>query len=118
MSDTEILTEDTEMGLIAYMFTNHAEQGVMLQQLLDMFYRGVYANTIGVGSLMNTETGEEELVLVGLEHREDGLTDTYPLARVLGPDEIANYVFPDGKGGWLNHDTDAPEQLELELNVH
>ena len=107
--------EAEEAGMIAYMFTNHREQGFVLQQLLDMFYRGAFANTIGVGSFLNNETGEEELLIVGVQHGDNGITSTYPLARVLGPEEASNYVGPDGKGGWLDDD-DAPEMLEE--NVH
>lgn len=118
MSD-EIQTVDTpeeETGLIAYMFTNHPEQGPMMQSLLDMLYRGVYANTLGLQSAYNKETGEEELLLVGVEH-VDSLTNTYPLARILSGHEAVNYVGPDGKGGWLDDSEDAPEQLELDFGL-
>lgn len=119
MSD-DIQTADqaaeTEAGLIAYMFTNHPEQGPMMQSLLDMYYRGAYSNTIGIQSAYNKETGEEELLIVGVEH--DGeTTNAYPLARILGPGEAANYVGPDGKGGWLDDNDLAPEQLELDFDA-
>ena len=54
-----------EQGLIAYMFTNHPEQGPVLQSLLDMLYRGVHENTIGIMSAYNKTTDKEELVQVG-----------------------------------------------------
>lgn len=115
MSDTEIQTPEVEneeeQGLIAYMFTNHREQGFMLQQLLDMFYQGVFGNTIGIGSFLNNETEEEELLLVGVEHGEDGITRTYPLAKVLGPTDAGRYVGPDGKGGWLDDDSEDEESV-------
>lgn len=116
--DIQTPCENEEAGLIAYMFTNHAEQAPMLQQLLDMFYRGTYSNTIGVMSAKNSLTNKEELLIVGIDHEEDGNTSTYPLAKVLTPDEVAKYVGPDGKGGWLDKEVDAPEQLELDLSVH
>lgn len=106
MSDTEIQTNE-EPGLIAYVFTNNIQQGGFLQSLLDMFYRGCFSNTIGIMSARNKETDEEELVLVGVEHLEDGNTLTYPLARVLKPEEGPNYIGPDGKGGWLEPEVEA-----------
>jgi hypothetical protein len=108
MSSDEILTpaeEDT--GLIAYMFTNDAKQSYLLQQLLDMYYRGAYSNTIGIMSALNTETEETELLIVGVSHDEDGLTNTFPLARILTPQEVGKYRGPDGKGGWLDGETSA-----------
>jgi hypothetical protein len=114
MSD-EIQTAEPEAeegGLIAYMFTNHKEQGFMLQQLLDMFYRGAFSNTIGIGSFLNNETDEEELLLVGVDHGDDGITRTYPLAKVFGPTEASKYTGPDGQGGWLD------DNEEAEANVH
>lgn len=91
---------DEDVGLIAYMFTNNAVQAPVLQSLLDMFYRGCYDNTIGLMSARNDVTGKEETLIVGVEHvGEDTLT--YPLARLLDPDEVKNYSSPDGKGGWL-----------------
>jgi hypothetical protein len=114
MSDENIQTPfpatDGE-GLIAYMFTNHPDQGVFMQQLLDMFYSGCFNNTIGLASMRNNATGKEELVIVGVENVGD-LTKTYPLARVLAAEEVTNYSGPDGKGGWLDEE-EAPEQLEL-----
>lgn len=103
-----------EPGLIAYMFTNNKEQGPVLQQILDLFYRGVHDNTIGLMSAYNKKTGEEELVLVGVLH--DGMiTNTFPLARVfVGTEGAETYLGPDGKGGWLGEE-DAPEQLELDF---
>ena len=113
MSDLEVQTQEDEGGMVAYILTNEpAKNGMILQQILDMFYRGVFSNTIGVGSVMNTETGVEELLLVGIEHRDDGLTNTYPIAKVLGPTDAPNYVFPDCKGGWLEHGQ------EEEAHVH
>lgn len=110
MSDN-IQTADTdESGLIAYMFTNHREQAPMIQSLLDMFYKGAYNNTIGIMSALNKDTDNEELLIVGVTQLENGLTDTYPLARILSPLEVARYVGPDGKGGWLTEDEEEGDE--------
>lgn len=116
MSDTiETQTpEADEAGVIAYMFTNDPEKGKLMQSMLGMFYQGVYNNTIGIMSALNKETNKEELVIVGVQHN-GGTTNTYPLAKVLSPEEaFGTYACPDGKGGWLGEE-DAPEQLELDF---
>jgi predicted urease superfamily metal-dependent hydrolase len=116
MSDTiETATpEATEAGVIAYLFTNNPQQAALMQSMLGMFYQGVYDNTIGVMSALNKETNKEELVIVGVQH--DGeITNTFPLAKVLSPEEaFGTYICPDGKGGWLGEE-DAPEQLEFDF---
>lgn len=114
MSD-EIQTNDKsqEGGLIAYMFTNHPEQGPLLQSLLDMLYRGVYDNSIGIMTAYNKKLEKEELVLVGVMH-EDGVTRTLPLARILiGSEGAETYLGPDGEGGWLGEDETKEEAEEV-----
>lgn len=72
--------------------------------LLQMFYQGAFGSTIGLMEAFNTELDKSELILVGLAE-EDGKQVTYPLARLLNPEEVKNYLAPDGKGGY---DRDEP----------
>jgi len=67
--------------------------------LLEMFYRGTYGGTIGLMEAMNKETDTLEMILVGIAY-EDGKQVTYPLARILKPEEVSLYLAPDGKGGY------------------
>lgn len=67
--------------------------------LIEMFYRGVLANTLGLMEARNTETGELELILVGLD-KEGEEVKTYPLAVMLKKDAGKLYEAPDGKGGY------------------
>lgn len=67
--------------------------------LLEMFYKGTYEGTIGLMDAFNKETKEVELVLVGIAV-EDGKQVTYPLARLLKPEEVKKYLAPDGIGGY------------------
>lgn len=115
MSDTEIQTpviEDEEPGLIAYMFTNDRTQLPQFQQLLDVYYKGVFENAVGIMQAKHKVTGELSTLLVGVEHLEDGNTVTYPLARILSFDEASSYVGPDCQGGWLE-DVEDEEEDEL-----
>ena len=69
--------------------------------LMEMFYRGAYANTLAYMDAFNEETGEVEQLLVGFEKDEKtGKVDTYPLAKLLRPEDIKVYKAPDGKGGY------------------
>jgi hypothetical protein len=70
--------------------------------LMEMFYRGAFANTLGYMDALNEETGEVEQLIVGFDKNAvNGQVDTYPLARLLAPSEVAKYKAPDGKGGYF-----------------
>lgn len=84
---------------ILYKYTNH-DNSHMLDNLLAMFYHGVYTNAIGIMQALNEVTGEEEVLLVGVKSREDGTQDCFPLAKVLKAEEVVSYSAPDGQGGW------------------
>jgi hypothetical protein len=101
MSDeVQTQTNDEEPGYIAYLFTNNKDSAFLLHQLLEMFHRGVLENTIGLMEAKNTETGAIERLIVGVAHDGED-TFTYPLARLLEPEEAGKYVGPDGQGGYL-----------------
>ena len=72
--------------------------------LLEMFYRGTYGGTIGLMEALNKEDDSIEMLLVGIAY-EEGKQVTYPLAKILKPEEIKSYLAPDGKGGY---GTDEP----------
>lgn len=83
-------------------FTNHkdAQNLGLLQGLLKMFYHIVLTNRLAIMQAKNSETGEEEIVLVGVEQNGEGV-NAYPLAMPLSAEAVARYVAPDGNGGWL-----------------
>lgn len=58
--------------------------------LFHAFYDGVFANKIGIMKTKHVDTGEDCLLVVGVELREEG-TAVYPLARILESDEVEKY---------------------------
>ncbi len=69
--------------------------------ILQMFYHGAYANSIGFMKARHKETGELQRLLVGTEwNPQTEKLDVYPLARLLEPEEVSQYSAPDGKGGY------------------
>jgi hypothetical protein len=92
-----------EVDINLYVFSNDMkEEGTV--NLLQMFYRGAHENTIGIMRAKNLETGEIESLLVGLDIPKPGSgesTRTYPLAKILPPDEALKYRSPDGVGGYF-----------------
>lgn len=86
---------------VLYKFTNH-EQSSHLDDLLAMFYQGTYGNSLGIMTAFNLETGVEDIVLVGVVLDEDGKADCYPVAKVLSAEDVANYLAPDGVGGYYD----------------
>lgn len=93
-----------EPGVIAYMFSNDKDGADRLLSYLRMFYEGVYKNSVGIMEAKNKDTGQLELVLVGINHGEDGLTDTFPIAKILSAHDAVRYLAPDSEGGWIADD--------------
>lgn len=89
-------------------FTNHkdAQSLGVLQGLLKMFYHVVLTNRLAIMQAKNSETGEEEIVLVGVEQNGEGI-NAYPLAAPLSAEAVARYIAPDGAGGWLERTEEA-----------
>lgn len=82
-----------------FKYTNH-DNSHMLDNLLAMFYHGVYTNQIGIMQALNEATGEEEVILVGVKSKDNGTQDCYPLAKILKAEDVPVYSAPDGQGGW------------------
>lgn len=94
-----------ENGMIVRIYANDTSNPT-LPHLLDMFYAGVAANTLGLMVAKNSETGAEETLLIGIvpEETPDGeYYVTIPLARLLSKEESAVYMAPDGDGGYIDH---------------
>lgn len=99
-----VITDDETKDIAApvlYKFTNHKESAA-LDNLLATFYVGVMGNSLGIMHAHNVETGEEEIILIGIELDADGKPDCYPLAKCFGAEEARLYLAPDGKGGFYD----------------
>lgn len=86
-----------EKGLRAFIYQNdHTNPAPAF--LLDAYYRNTFANKLGVMLAMNVKTGQEELLLVGVEVDEDGNEGAFPLAKIMGPEAYETYAVPTGDG--------------------
>ena len=99
------MTEQKTLKL--YTFSNNPDSPY-LSQMLTMFYSAAVTNKVGIMQALNTVTGKEELILVGIELEEDGTPSCYPIAKCLPSEEVDNYIAPDGEGGWKH-----PEGVEV-----
>lgn len=97
----DIETQPVVPAPVLYKFTNH-EISHELDNLLAMFYQGTYGNTLGIMQALNKDSGEEEIILVGVVLDEEGKADCYPLATILSAETAKNYAAPDGKGGFYD----------------
>lgn len=93
-----------EKGLRAYIYQND-QTNPAPAFLLDAYYRNTFANKLGVMVAKNTQTGNEELILVGIEIGPDGSEGAFPLAKVLGPEAYEIYAIPTGEGYSDEHAT-------------
>lgn len=100
---------------VLYKFTNQAESS-HLDDLLAMFYRGVFGNSIGIMTAMNEHTKQEEVLLVGVVLDDEGKPDCFPIAKALSSEEVKLYSAPDGKGGYYNPlDPNEAEAVKEEM---
>lgn len=92
-------------------FTNDKSERnlAVLRGLLKMVYHTVLTNRLAVMEAKNEETGETELVLVGVEQNGSGL-DCYPLFKPITDTDAAKYSSPDGSGGYISRTVE--EELE------
>lgn len=89
-------------GMIPFVFANDTKNPAPFG-ILDMFYKGVLTNTIGIMIAMDTEQNKEVAILVGLSPQEGSSELTaYPLAMVLGEEHTKRFLPPDGKGGFID----------------
>jgi hypothetical protein len=96
-----IVEESKEVELLMHIFSNQGADAPA-QSLLHLFYEGAMLNTIGVMRALNSDTGLEELLLVGVEQHDANNSSVYPLAKILDRSSLSNYKSPDGKGGWFS----------------
>lgn len=93
--------EQAQHSPVLYKFTN-AESSPNLDNILAMFYQGVYNNTIGIMEAYNIETEAEELILVGVELDENSKPICFPLCSVLRAEDVTKFLSPNGKGGYFD----------------
>jgi hypothetical protein len=99
--------EGTKFNL--HVFTNDKQNPLAIKQL-EMFYQATLGSRIGLMHAKNTATGKIDTLLVGVDYAEDGV-NTYPLAKLLGEEDMNVYLPPDGEGGYIDNSTQ-----ELTLN--
>lgn len=86
--------------VLEWLFTNDKTNPAIVN-VFRIFHQVAYSNLLGV---MHAKVkGEDKIhtLLVGVDVKEDGSIDTWPLAKVLTPEEQANYLSPDGEGGYI-----------------
>lgn len=63
-----------------------------LESILAMFYLGAERDQLGMARLKNIETGEDELILCGVELDPEGEPVYYPIARCFDEIESLKYI--------------------------
>lgn len=81
-----------------WVFAN--QQNPALRQLFHSLYQGVFQNRIGLAHCKNSETGELETLIVGVNQIESG-AQLFPLAVVIEEADVNKWLSPDGKGGFI-----------------
>ena len=86
--------------LLAFSNDKSPENIGTMQGVLKMAYHVVLTNKLAVMQAKNTERGQLELILVGVDQNENGVS-CYPLVTPIKAEDVSKYLAPDGQGGWL-----------------
>lgn len=86
--------------VVEWLFTNDKTNPAIVN-IFRIFHNVTYMNSLGVMHAKNKETGEVSTILVGVDIQPDGSINTWPLAKVLTPQEQNMFLSPDGEGGWI-----------------
>lgn len=74
--------------------------------LLDILYRQVFENRVGIMHAKDAATGDVVPVICFVGDRDNEDVALYPIARMLTEDEVGNYLAPVGDGEYFEHSTD------------
>lgn len=86
-----------ENEMIPWVFTDEQDNPAPFQ-VLDLFYRGVFTNTIGVMTAKRKTDNAPVMLLVGLNRGEDGDAEVYPIAEILNQDTSQAFIPPSSVG--------------------
>ena len=103
MTDEQAKQESETKQVQLLTFTNNKDEHNLglLQGLLKMVIHTCFTNRLACMEAKNSETGEVELILVGVDHGTDGSLNCYPLFTPIKAEDVSKYLAPDGQGGWL-----------------
>ena len=105
----ETVSPEQEQQAMLLVFSNHKNNDMHMQSLkglLKMAYHTVLTNRLAVMQAFNTETGAEEVILVGVDQNGNGI-ECYPLFAPLRAEDVTKYQAPDGAGGWITPNPDT-----------
>lgn len=74
--------------------------------LLDILYRQVFENRVGIMHAKDATTGDVVPVICFVGDRDNEDVALFPIARMLTEDEVGNYLAPVGDGEYFEHSTD------------
>lgn len=91
-----------ENDMIPHVFSNEPYNPVPYG-LLDILYRQVFENRVGVFVGKDTETGEHVDIICFVGDKGDEDVALYPIARLLKEAEVERYRAPTGDGGYFDY---------------
>lgn len=86
-----------ENEMIPWVFTDEQDNPAPFQ-VLDLFYRGVFTNTVGVMTAKRKSDETPVMLIVGINKDEDGQVAVYPIAEILSQETSQNYIPPNALG--------------------
>ena len=89
-----------EAGAKPYVFANDTSNPAPFA-ILDMIYKGVYTNTLGIMIAKHKESGVELPVLVGIAGVQGEDMTLFPVAVAINQENAEQFLAPDGAGGYV-----------------
>lgn len=87
------------VNMYEWVFAN--ERNPALLQLFHSLYEGAFKNRLGIAHCKNRTNDKLQTLIVGVNPTEGGGAQLYPLAVILEEDQLADFMSPDGHGGYV-----------------
>lgn len=94
-----------ESQMIPHVYSNDPYNPVPYG-LLDILYRQVFENRVGIMHAKDKKTGDVVPVICFVGDRDNEDVALYPIARMLSEAEVEDYLAPVGDGEYFEQSTD------------
>lgn len=98
--------QEGQIALLTFTNDKSPENMGLLQGLLKMVIHTCFTGRLAIMQAKNAETGDVEIILVGVDQNENGVA-CYPLFTPIKAEDVPKYLAPNGSGTWIGEEEAA-----------